>query len=113
MAASVHERGPVSKAAVDFVRSAPARVTGITLAVAPDVDEQTAREAWAHAVEGTPVERASVTVEVRFPEMLCLSCGVRYHGEKLDRCPECRGDGLPTQQVPVAAVVGWSTDGEG
>ena len=107
----MHERDAVAEAAVTFAAAAPPGVTEVTLVIAPGVDPDIASEVWVASTAGTPIAHATLHITIHYPMMACLGCDQEYTGDKLAVCPQCGGDGLPTEVVRTAAVAGWVGDG--
>ncbi len=106
----MHERAPISKEATKLleelsIREPPPQV--VTVAIAADVDIDTARDAWESATEGTRLDGVPVEWVVRNALLVCLTCTREYEGDKLSRCPVCGGDGLISEAPPIAQVVSW------
>ena len=106
----MHERAPISMEAVKLLENLPDRAPPppvVKVAIATDVDIDTARDAWEAATEGTRLEGVPVEWIVRKALLVCLTCTREYDGDKLSRCPTCGGDGLITDAPPIAQVVSW------
>ncbi len=108
----MHERAPIGMAAAKLLGElqddAPAP-SDVTVAIATDVVQATAQDAWDSATEGTALAGVPVDWVVRRAILVCLTCATSYEGDKLDRCPSCGGDGLITDEPPTAEVVSWSS----
>ena len=103
----MHERAPVGSAALDLLQRLDGAPAAVTVAIAPDVVEDIAKDAWESTTRGTPLERTRVTWIVRHPLLACFLCGTEYEGGRLDRCPACGGDGLVVEDVALAEVISW------
>ena len=108
----MHERAPIGMEAAKLLVELQDDATvpsGVTVAIATDVDFTTAQDAWDSATDGTPLAGVPVDWVVRRAVLACLTCATKYEGDKLDRCPSCGGDGLITDEPPTAEVVSWSS----
>ena len=104
----MHEAG-LARAAVASLSDAAAgqRVRAVVLVVGAGVDIDSAASAWQLATAGTCLEEASVTWRRGRDSLRCFTCGQRYDGEALDRCPSCDGTGLVVARAAEIAVEGW------
>ena len=108
----MHELGVVAEEARRLEReTAGARVSTVTLQLGPGADRAVVESPWAHVTHGTALEAAMVSWVEASHLLQCFSCGSAYHGDKLARCPSCRGDGLVIEQTPDFAVRGWTAEG--
>ncbi len=108
----MHERAPISKEAIRLLDELPDRSpppSVVTVAIATDVDVDTARDAWEAATTATRLEGVPVEWVVRSAVLVCLTCAREYEGDKLSRCPVCGGDGLITEAPPTAQIVSWGS----
>lgn len=107
----MHERAPVGMEAARLLAElddAAVSPTTVTVAIAADVDLDIARDAWESATDGTLLAGVPVEWVVRSARLACLTCEHEYPGGKLDRCPECGGDGLIVEKPPTAEALSWS-----
>lgn len=107
----MHERAPVGMEVAKLLAElgdAAASPSTVTVAVAADVDLDIARDAWESAADGTLLAGIPVEWVVQPALLVCLSCERQYPGGKLDRCPECGGDGLIVENPPTVEALSWS-----
>jgi len=107
----MHERAPISMEAAKLLAELGETSTppsGVTVALASDVNVDIARDAWESATDGTILEGVPIEWVFRAATLACLACGHNYSGDKLDQCPECGSDGLIIEDPPIAGIVSWS-----
>ena len=100
----MHEWGAVTAAVQAAARLLDAPAAGAELRIAPSIDPEVARQAFAAAAAGTPLATAAVRLLVVSHELACLDCSRRYPGTELTPCPACAGDGLVIRKAPRAEV---------
>ena len=104
----MHEWGLVAAAVHRLTAAVDGPVTALDLKIAPTVDAEVARAAFAAAADGTVLSGAEVRIVPLQATLACLDCTRRYPGRQADACPGCGGTGLivdrpPEVQLTVAA----------
>lgn len=101
----MHEWGAVTAAVLAAAGALRGPAAEAELRIAPSVDPDVARGAFAAAAAGTMLQGATIHLRIVGDELACLDCARRYPGARLTPCPACGGDGLVVSAAPAAEVL--------